>query len=317
MSPQNILDPAGPAAAALAELGWTIIVVFLVTTVAVWVIIGWIALRRRGTLEEHLPVETTSGQAWILVGGIAVPLVVLAGLWVYSLQTMAAFPIAAAQEPLHLRVVGRQWWFSADYLGDGRPGALVSVPTEIHIPVGRAVDIELVTRDVIHSFWIPRLHGKVDLVPGLPNRIRIRADAPGVYRGECAEFCGVQHAHMRIEVVAQPPAEFERWLAAQREPAAEPRSAEARRGREVFLRSPCVACHTVRGTPALASVGPDLTHVASRARIAGGALANTTGNLSAWVINAQSLKPGARMPDIRQLSGEELHALVAYLQSLE
>lgn len=316
MSPLNVLDPAGPAAERLADLGGLILVAFLATTAVVWLLIAAIALRRRGTLQEHMPVDTTSGQSWILVGGIAVPVVVLAVLYGASLRTMAAFPLDG-EDPLRLRVIGQQWWFTVEYLGDGTPGAQVRVPTELHVPVGRPVEIELVARDVIHSFWVPRLHGKVDLVPGLPNRIRLQADAPGVYRGECAEFCGLQHAHMRIEVVAQPAAEFEAWLERQRQPAAEPMGEAARRGRALFLNSACATCHTVRGTPALASVGPDLTHLASRMRIAGGALPNNDATLAAWVTHAQSLKPGARMPDLAVFDGEELRDLLAYLRSLE
>ena len=316
--PQNVLDPAGPAAARLAELGWLVMLVFLAATIAVWVIIGWIALRRRGTLAEHMPIDTTSGRSWILVGGIGIPLLVLAVLYAVSLHTMAAFPLHEnSTAPVKVRVIGEQWWFSAEYLAQDRPGALFSVPTEIHVPVGQRVDIELRTRDVIHSFWIPRLHGKVDLVPGLDNRIRIQADAPGVYRGECAEFCGVQHAHMRVEIVAQPREAFDRWFAAQQQPGRDPASEQAQRGRDLFVGSACALCHTVRGTPALGSVGPDLTHVASRARIAGGMLENNKANLSAWVTHAQSLKPGSRMPDLPQFTGEQLRDLVAYLQSLE
>jgi cytochrome c oxidase subunit 2 len=190
------------------------------------------------------------------------------------------------------------------------------VPTELHIPVGKPVDIELETRDVIHSFWIPKLQGKVDLVPGRVNRVRIMADEPGVYRGECAEFCGVQHAHMRIEIVADQPAFYEAWLAAQRAPAREPSDTQLGHGRDVFLSSACALCHTIRGTDAHGLVGPDLTHVGGRARIAGGSLENNTANLEAWIVDAQSLKPGAQMPSLRQLPGADLRALVAYLQSL-
>jgi cytochrome c oxidase subunit 2 len=193
----------------------------------------------------------------------------------------------------------------------------VTVPTELHVPVGRPVTIELVSRDVIHSFWVPKLHGKVDLVPGMTNVVHLQADRPGLYSGQCAEYCGMQHAQMRIQVVAQSPAAWRAWLDAQRAPAAEPKSELARHGRDVFMQGACPLCHTVRGTPALGSVGPDLTHLASRDRIAGGALENDVANLSAWVTHAQSLKSGVAMPNLTQFTCEQLNALVEYLKGLK
>ncbi len=218
--------------------------------------------------------------------------------------------------PAALRVVGRQWWFDVEYVVDGRPDLFVHAPTEVHIPTGQPVVLELVTRDVIHSFWVPKLHGKVDLIPGQVNEIEIRADTPGVYAGECAEFCGVQHANMRLSVIAQPPAEYDAWLAAQRREAAAPADDLARRGSELFMTSACALCHAIRGTAAHGQVGPDLTHLASRSTIAGGMLPNDTAALSAWVTHAQSRKPGTQMPDVTAFTGQELRALVAYLQSL-
>jgi cytochrome c oxidase subunit 2 len=178
------------------------------------------------------------------------------------------------------------------------------------------VDIALATADVIHSFWVPPLHGKVDLVPGMVNHIRIQADQPGRYPGECAEYCGMQHANMKLYVVAEPPERFERWLEAQRRPANPPDTDQARAGQQVVVEGACALCHTVRGTPALGTVGPDLTHLASRQTIAGGMLPNNIANLHAWVTHAQSLKPGAEMPDLNQFTGDQLHALVAYLRTL-
>jgi cytochrome c oxidase subunit 2 len=222
---------------------------------------------------------------------------------------------AMHQRAADIRVTGEQWWFNAEYLF-ARPDLDVPAPTEIHIPVGRPIDVELVTRDVIHSFWVPRLQGKVDLIPGETNRIRLQADTAGVYEGECAEFCGVQHAHMRLQIVAQDPAEYAKWLDHQREAASPSDDPDAVRGGEVFQAAACPLCHTVRGTLAYGQVGPDLTHVGSRKRIAGGMLDNNTANLAAWIVDAQSIKPGARMPTLRQLSGADLRALVTYLQSL-
>lgn len=327
-TPQDYLHTAGPAARGLAALGWFTLVVFSAATVVVWALIAWVSVRRSGTLDEHAPIDVNGGQRWILIGGFAIPVAVLAIVFISMLQTLKAYPMACLDASTpgsdsvcvvgvpRIRVMGQQWWFEAQYLFDP-PAGDFTAPTEIHIPVGRPVDIELETRDVIHSFWIPKLHGKVDLVPGLVNRIRIQADRPGLYQGECGEYCGAQHAHMRLQVVAQQPDEFEAWLQGQRATSAEPQSAEATAGREIFERSPCVACHTVRGTVAHGQVGPDLTHVASRSYIAGGMLVNNTANLEAWVTHAQSLKPGSRMPDITAFTGRQLRALVAYLQTLK
>lgn len=314
--PQNYLSSGGPAAERLADLGWFVLIVFSVVTVAVWLLILWIGLRRRGSLDTHLPVDNVQGQSFMLVGGFAIPVAILTLIFIVTLQTMTAFPMAqAGASSPDIRVTGQQWWFSAQYLEAGMP--ILNSPTEIHIPVGEPVDLELVTRDVIHSFWIPKLHGKVDLIPGHPNHIRIQADEPGVYAGQCAEYCGVQHAHMRLFVVAQSLDEYEAWVAHQQRPAAEPVSQQARRGRDLFMSQACVLCHTIRGTPARGNIGPELTHLASRKRIAGGMLENNTANLSAWVIHAQSLKPGARMPSLGAFDGEELRAVVSYLQGLE
>jgi cytochrome c oxidase subunit 2 len=314
------MSPAGPAARGIAHLGWFVLLLFVAVTVVVWILIVLLVLRRRGSLAEHAPVAASSeGQSWILVGGFAIPAAILALVFVLTLQTLGAYPMEHAagtpSVPL-IRVTGHRWWFDAQYLF-GDTDLSVSAPTEIHIPTGRNIDLELVSADVIHSFWVPKLHGKVDLVPGLTNHIRIRADAPGVYEGECAEFCGMQHANMRVRVIAETPADFARWVEHQRAPAAEPTDPMAREGMKVFDQAACPLCHTVRGTAALGSVGPDLTHVASRDRIAGGMLDNNTANLSAWIVHAQALKPGAQMPDLAQFSGLESREIVAYLQSLK
>jgi cytochrome c oxidase subunit 2 len=318
--PQNYMSDVAPAAKALAGLGWWVMIVFLVVTAIVWLLIGWIARRSRGTLDWHAPVSAIEGQRWILVGGIAIPLAVLAIVFISALQVMSTFPMAHAAHlettPAMVRVEGRQWWFNAEYLLPGT-NLHVNAPSELHIPVGQPIEIALESRDVIHSFWVPKVHGKVDLIPGQTNRMRIRVDQPGRYLGQCGEYCGMQHAHMRIEVVAHEPQDYERWLHHQQTPAAQPSSEQARSGQKVFLSAACPLCHTVKGTSARGAVGPDLTHLASRKRIAGGMLINNTANLQAWVTNAQSLKPGSQMPSLSAFSGEELTSLVAYLQSLD
>jgi cytochrome c oxidase subunit 2 len=317
-TPQDYLHAASPFARSLAHFGWLALSVFCLAAVVMWALLTWIVARRRGSFDEHEHVATDDGQSWVIVGGLVIPglvFFVLFGLMFGAVGSSAMHP-GHAGPPADIRVTGRQWWFDAEYVGDGLNDR-VHVPTEIHIPVGRAVQLDLVTRDVIHSFWVPRLQGKVDLVPGSVNRITLRADRPGVYDGECAEFCGPQHAQMRLQVVAQAESDYRTWLATQRQDAsATTADMLAEQGREVFLASACPLCHTVRGTSARGTVGPDLTHVGARRRIAGGAFVNDSANLAAWVTDAQSMKPGSKMPTLRQMDGADLRALVHYLQTL-
>jgi cytochrome c oxidase subunit 2 len=213
-----------------------------------------------------------------------------------------------------VRVIARQWWWELQYQADP-PSQMVITANELHIPVGKPVLLELESRDVIHSFWVPALHGKRDLIPGHPSTTYLRADQPGVYRGQCAEFCGDQHARMGLLVVAEPPEVFQQWLAHARAPAPEPADEVTRRGREVFLRGPCVMCHAVSGTIAAATNGPDLTHVAGRRTLAGATVANVPGNLAGWILDAQAIKPGNHMPPL-PLPAPDLQALLAYLETL-
>jgi cytochrome c oxidase subunit 2 len=314
--PLSSLDAAGPDARVIAQFGWLAMGLFLAATLVVWALLAWAALRRRGTLETHAPIDAPGPRGWIYAGGLMVPALVFAALFVLMIVTMhRASGHQVGNTPAEIRVTGHQWFFEAEYA----PGRHESVraSTEIHVPVGRTVDVDLVSADVIHSFWVPRLTGKIDLVPGMVNRVRLRADRPGTYEGECAEFCGVQHAHMRLQVVAEAAPDYARWLAEQRAPASEPTGEAARRGQRLFLEKSCALCHTVRGTAARAAVGPDLTHLASRSRFAGAWLANDRANLQAWVVHAQSLKPGALMPDLGQFDGQELNDLVSYLETLQ
>lgn len=315
-SPQNFLTGVTGPAEGLAGLGWGVLITFSAVTVIVWLLIFWLALRRRGTFEEHAPIHSDGGLSWLLIGGLVVPVAILGTIFVSAMATMSDYPLAPNDKSGDITVVGERWWFTAHYPDDDGTGT-IPVPTEIHIPVGKTVDIELESRDVIHSFWVPKLHGKVDLVPGQTNYIRLKAGQPGFYSGQCGEYCGLQHTHMRVYVVAQTQEEYDAWLANQRAPAREPQTQMEKQGREIFETSACALCHTIRGTEALGSVGPDLTHVASREYIAGGMLKNNTANLAGWIIDAQSHKPGSRMPNLTQYTGEELRALVAYLQSLE
>jgi cytochrome c oxidase subunit 2 len=219
-----------------------------------------------------------------------------------------------AGEPITIEVTGTQWWWKVRYI-DSVASRILTTANEIHIPVGTPVKLELLSNDVIHSFWVPRLGGKKDLIPGRRSVMWLRADSIGVYRGQCAEFCGHQHALMGLTVIAESRGDFDAWLAHQLEPAPEPSTPDQRRGLEVFTSSTCAMCHTIRGTNAAASTGPDLTHLASRGTIAAATLPNTRGHLGGWISDPQSIKPGAKMP-ANSLQPADLQALLAYLESL-
>lgn len=316
---QNMLAPGGPAARRLADVGWLVLITFSAISVVMWLLILWLAVRRRGTLLEHAPWDAGGGMRWVTIGGFTIPTLILAVFFVVTLQTMSAFPMGDNElhaPPPMLRVIGHQWWWELQYVIGGETQRVVAA-NEIHIPAGQPVDIELQTADVIHSFWVPELHGKVDLLPGQRNRIRVQADRPQLFRGECAEFCGPQHANMILVVQADAPADFEQWLAHQRADAIVPATAATLHGQQLVQAQACGLCHTIRGGLVRGSVGPDLTHVGSRHRIAGNELDNTTANLAAWVTHAQSLKPSAKMPNLSVFTGDELRDVVAYLQSLQ
>jgi cytochrome c oxidase subunit 2 len=316
---QAMLAPAGPAAHRIASLGWFVLVIFSVVTVIMWVLVFWAAARRRGTLLEHMPFDAPEDRRWIVIGGFTIPVIVLATIFIVMLRSMSAFPMGDSEmnpRPTDIHVTGHQWWWEIEYT-EGAVDQHVVTANELHVPTGRPIDIELHAHDVIHSFWVPNLHGKVDVVPGLVNRIRIEADRPGIYVGQCAEYCGPQHAHMLLAVKAESASDFDAWLDRLRAPAAAPATDDARLGQRLFMSHQCVLCHTIRGTDAHGLVGPDLTHVGSRMGIAANALPNNRATLSAWVTHAQSLKPYAEMPNVTAFRGDELQQLVAYLQGLK
>jgi cytochrome c oxidase subunit 2 len=264
---------------------------------------------------------------WIAIGGIAVPLIILTVLFVLGLGLLRDFPIhgmhgrASHTQMTHgmkpeIRITGHQWWWQIEYLNDD-PSQQFTTANELHLPTDRPVNIEVRTDDVMHSFWVPALHGKVDLIPGMTNYIRLQASQPGEYAGQCAEYCGAEHARMRILAVAQSPDEYAAWKEAQLKPGAQPTTADATAGQQIFLAGPCAMCHEVRGTVAGGRVAPDLTHIGSREYIASNTYRNNDAYLEAWVTHAQSLKPEAEMPNLTQFSGEQLHDLVAYLRQLQ
>ena len=315
---QSTFNTHGPAAARLANLSWFMTILFLVIIAIMWVLIGWAVSKRRGTLAEHAPINIGGGQAWIGIGGLLIPLIVLTIIFVWGLRLLSAFPIHGNREhPMkpEILITGHQWWWQIQYLND-HPDKEFTTANEIHIPVDRPINIEFHSDDVIHSFWIPALHGKVDLIPGRTNFMRLEASQAGNYVGECAEYCGAQHAHMRLLLVAQEPEEYALWLEQQRQPSSEPKSPEAIAGQQTFLSGPCIMCHQIRGTTAGGRVAPDLTHLASRQLIAANSYPNNDAYLEAWVTHAQSLKPEALMPNLTQFNGQQLRDLVAYLRQL-
>jgi cytochrome c oxidase subunit 2 len=300
-SSQSTLNPESDPAHEIETLWWVMFVgsalVFAVVTALVLVAV----LRRRGTTAPP-DGEHPLARRLVLWGGAIVPLAILVALFVLILRAIPETAAARAEEGrLTFRVVGRQWFWDIYYPREGFRTA-----NEIHIPVGVPVRLEARTGDVLHSFWVPALNRKIDMVPKKPNAILLHADRAGVYRGQCAEFCGLQHAEMAVLVVAQPPREFRAWLEAQRRPSS---------SSQLFLDAGCGNCHRIRGTAAVGNVGPDLTHVASRSYIAAGALANDEENLRRWIANPQTIKPGARMPDL-PLTDEQVRELAAYLRTL-
>ena len=246
----------------------------------------------------------------IVIGGFAFPVVVLSALLVYGLTTTARVLDPPTPNEMRIRVSGEMWWWRLTYFDGDRPA--FETANEIRIPVGQPVTLELVSADVIHSFWVPQLAPKLDMIPGRMNIVRMQADAPGVYRGQCTEYCGAAHALMALEVVAMEPAAFEAWMAAQT--ARAPLSFS--RGAAVFEGAGCGACHAVRGTTANGNVGPDLTHFASRRTLGAGILPNDSATLRRWITDADALKPGVRMPEYTSLPPEDREELALYLESL-
>lgn len=313
-APQSTLWPAGPAAERIAHLTWFLLWLSAIVYLAVIIVLAMAVVRnRRRELTVDLTPHSTS---LVAVGGAILPGVVLVTIFVVSTSMMGAFPTPTPARQLTIHVTGRQWWWQADYDYPELQQRFTTA-NELHIPVGIPVKIYLTSADVIHSFWVPRLQGKLDVIPGDTNDIRLLASQAGTYRGQCAEFCGLQHAHMAVTVVADPPAQFREWATSQLAPAHQPTDSLTRLGQRLVVTGPCAVCHTVRGTAALGTVGPDLTHVGSRLTIAAGLMPNTLATLEGWIANAQALKPGVQMPPITQFNGTELRAVATYISSLK
>lgn len=313
---QSALDAHGSSAIHLKQL--IILIVAACSLVWMLVMIALIAALLRARPERTRPTDLDPGveqrMSRSVIVATLVTAVIIAGFTAASFLTTRSLS-AAGRDDVVIKVSGSQWWWSVEYL-DPQPSRIFRTANEIHIPTGRNVRFQLEGDDVIHSFWVPSLAGKQDLIPGRPNEITIRAEHTGIYRGQCAEFCGLQHAHMAFLVIADEPDAFDKWADAQRQPAGAIFDEEAAAGRDAFLAKPCAACHTIRGTAANGTTGPDLTHVGGRKTIAAGLFETTRGSLAAWIADPQTLKPGNNMPMV-QLSSDELRAISAYMASLK
>jgi cytochrome c oxidase subunit 2 len=305
----SVIDARGPAERGIAGLWWLMLALACAVFLLVFVMIaGGLIRTRRRREDEPLP-EASWGGPFIAIVGVAITGPILIVVFVLSLRVLRANAQSPPRDALSIHVTGHDWWWEARYPNGAETA------NEIHIPTGRRVRIVLDTADVIHSFWVPQLGPKTDLIPGKTNSMWIEASKPGRYRGQCAEFCGFQHAHMIFYVVADEPHAFARWQRAQAAPYASPASAPAKRGEQIFLSTTCAGCHTIRGTSANGVVGPDLTHLASRRTIASGTLPNDPGDLSDWIRDPQSIKQGTLMPSA-PLSQPDIDAVVAFLEGL-
>jgi cytochrome c oxidase subunit 2 len=314
---QNSLSPESHQSRDIASLFWWMmggawLGLALVVGLLLW---SWKRRERRGFGADSEGQKPGEKRSWYAVVGlgIAMPVVVISALFLVS----DLFVIKTTQAPagtattMTVQVIGHQWWWEVRY-----PGTKAVTANELHLPVRTPVRVEVTTADVIHSFWVPELNRKIDAIPGRTNAVELDADATGRYRGQCAEFCGLQHAHMAMYVFVQPEAAFRSWLAAQARPAASPGAGPAAEGARLFLNGPCSSCHTIRGTKADGYVGPDLTHLATRTTLGALTIPNDPSALREWILDSQHLKPGNQMPSF-DLSGSRLDALVAYLEGLK
>jgi len=305
----NALDPRSPESSNIAELWW---VMFALGT-GVFLLVAFILLYLLFIRNRHrssTDVDVHRGAHWILYGGLVLPTIILAIVFGFTLRSMQVMALEA-ESPLVIEVVGKRWWWEVRY-----PNYNIITANEIHIPINHRVELHLTSADVIHSFWVPQLHGKLDMVPGQTNVLQIQANQERTYRGVCAEFCGLQHARMQFLVVAQSEDNFNQWLLHQQQPANMQLSASAQRGHDVFFEVGCSTCHAISGTQAVSAFGPNLTHLASRQTIGAAILPNNRGNLGGWVVNAQSVKPGSLMPPM-DIPAADVQPLLDYLQSLE
>jgi len=315
----SALRPAGVQAQHIHDL-WQVALWLCAGVFAAIVCVLIVAVARSSKRSTGEPPQVSDGRErgvrrWV-TGASVLSGLLLTGLLVFSISTDRAIARLSRSDALRIEMVAHQWWWETRYEAVGEdPGFAVS--GDLHVPVGRPIVVTLRSADVIHTFWVPSLHGKKDMLPGRSADIVLRADQPGVYRGECAEFCGLEHALMAFTITAESPERFAAWRTAQQAPAATPRpdDVDALRGQSLFLSSHCAQCHAVRGTSAAGAVGPDLTHVATRPTLAAGTVPNERAKMAAWIVQPESLKPGSTMPS-SALPPDDVRALVAYLEGL-
>ena len=306
---QSVMAPHGPVASEIAALAWLLFALAALILLIVGISL-WIALRG----SVHLRAILADTRA-VHIGGIVFPIVTLTALLIYGFSLTRTTGQASGGDPsLRVDVVGEQWWWRTTYVT--ADGARISGANEIRMPVGQEVEFVLTSADVIHSFWVASLGGKVDMIPGRVNRLRLTAERPGIYRGQCAEYCGGAHAWMGIKVVALEPRDFADWLRNQAAPGVPPDNEDTRRGQAIFLSAGCGACHEVRGTDAKGTIGPDLTHLGARHSVGVDTLPLTRENIRRFIVDGQHVKPGNLMPPFRIFTEEELNALSAYLAAL-
>ena len=305
MSQAGVLQAASEAARAIETVGWVLIAGgFAIFAVVMWLLA--MALRRgEGPVRARL---------WVVGGGVVFPGVVLAALFAWQLPMTPSWKPMPPADALVVGVTGHMWWWDVRYRDAN--GATVRTANEIRIPAGRPVYLALDSADVIHSFWVPALAGKIDMLPGRLQHLLLQADRPGTWRGQCAEFCGEQHARMALHVVAMEPAAFAAWLAAQAQPVAPAGTPRAQAGQQAFLANRCDACHAVRGVTGDSLLGPDLTHVGGRLHLAAGTLANTDEGRREWIAHVQRVKSGARMPSYDRLDEPTLASISQWLGGL-
>jgi cytochrome c oxidase subunit II len=305
--PQSALEPAGRGATQIDGLFWLMTIGLAV----VWLVVVTLAIY---AYRGERTVGEPAARRLIVVGGVVVPVVVLTALLAYGLSTMPALLPSAQRADVEIDVIGHQYWWRVRYLRDGVP--VVELANELHLPAGKRVELVLESRDVIHSFWIPSLGGKVDMIPGRTTRLVLEPEKPGIYRGTCAEYCGASHAWMSFYAIVEEPERFERWLVSEASPARAPTDPVAARGAQLFLATGCGACHAIRGTAADGVIGPDLTHVGGRHSLAAGALPNDRSSLRRWISRTIDVKPAVHMPTFGMLSHATVDALAAYLEGL-
>lgn len=310
-NPRTTIHPATAYGRSLQDVyaeifWWTLGIFIVVESLLVYAIFKF---RAKG--EEQGTPEQVHGHTRLEIAWTIVPAVILVFIAVPTIRTIFAVAAEAPPDALQVKVIGQQWFWNFEY-----PEYGIRTANELHVPVGRPIDLRLNSGDIIHSFWAPRIGGKRDLIPNRTNRITFTAEKAGHYAGQCAEFCGPSHALMRFDVYADDPDAFKAWVDQEKSPAPPPTDPEAVKGATAFLTAGCIACHRIDGTPAQARIGPDLSHVGSRKRIAGGILENTPENMARWIHNPQAVKPEAKMAKL-PLTQEQLDSIVAYLQQLK